>query len=103
MLGYSNNGQLHQKLWKLGLFSTPTMRLQVMPVLSSHLEIGDTLCTLETLRYSLLWGKTGSYHPGNSVSLFLVEGASKNKTLNDTEMVNNKKTQPNRKKPQYSF
>lgn len=105
LLTAANNGQLHWKFWKLGLFSTPTIRLQVMPMLSSHLEIGDTLCILETLRYSLLWGKTNSCHRGNSVWLFLVEGASKNKTLNDTEMTNdyekpNKQTDKKKKTPE---
>lgn len=35
----------------------PTIRFQGIPMLSSHLETGDTLCMLETHRYSLFQGE----------------------------------------------
>lgn len=63
----------------------PKKRFQVILMLSSHSEKGNTLYMLEAHRYSPSWKK----HVVTievTVWLLLVEGAFKSNTLNDTEI-----------------
>lgn len=70
MPGYSKNGQPHPKFWKLVQY--PTVRFQGIPMLFSHLEIGDTVHVGGTQIFLAL-RKTGSHHRGNSVAFWLNE------------------------------